>query len=98
MKASTVLLVLSPLFLSAQAFGQEEVGERKRAKILIEWAKTETKSYAIRYEKVIPLTTVKKVGDALEDALAQYVKVFLTKPPEKLQVKFLDSQNTYEQE
>src|SRR5437870_1095053 len=97
MKASTVLVVLSPLFLSAQAFGQEEV-KRERKQIEIVWAKQEFKSYSIQFEKIIPLSTVKQIGDALEEVLTQYMLVFKFKPEEKLKVKFLDSENTYEQE
>ena len=95
---SPALLVLGALLASAPMPAQEEVGKRDRKKIVIEWAKTETKNYAIEYENVIPKSTVLQVGNELERALEQYVLVFKHKPEEKLKVKFLDSPNTYEQE
>lgn len=99
MKAKSAFsLAILVLFLTPQLRGQEEVGRKERRKILIGWAKQESKNYSIQYEKVIPLTTVKQINDALEDVLTQYVLVFKYKPEEKLKVKFLDSMNTYEQE
>lgn len=85
-------------FLSSLAEGQEELGTRRREKIPIEWAELESNAYAIQYESVIPVATVKQVTDALEEALGEYVKVFGFKPKTKFRVKFLDSLNTYEQE
>lgn len=96
-----VRLACLALFLSLPALSpaQEEVGKREAKKIVIEWARHEkSPNYVIEHEKVIPAATVKKVADALEDVLAQYVLVFRFKPKEKLKVKFLDSRNTYHQE
>jgi len=76
---------------------QEEV-KKKREAIKIEWAQYETKNYSFDYEKVIPLSTVKTLGQELEDILEQYLRLFGEKPEKKLKVKFLDSLNTYEQE
>jgi hypothetical protein len=92
-----LLSLAALLAVPAAAPAQEEVGAKKR-KIAIDWGKLDTKNYAIEYEKVIPISTVRQVGDELERILAQYILVFRYKPAEKLKVKFLDSPNTYEQE
>jgi hypothetical protein len=94
----SALLVLGALLGSSPALAQEEVGKRERKKIAIDWAKAETKNYAIEYEKAIPASTVTSIGNELERALEQYVLVFKYKPENKLKAKFLDSLNTYEQE
>jgi hypothetical protein len=90
---------LAVLCAATTAWAQEEIGKKDRKRIQIEWGEyQDAKSYAIEYEKAIPRSTVKRVADELEDALAQYILVFRFKPAEKLKVRFLDSQNTYEQE
>lgn len=93
-----LLTFAASLALTTATPAQEEVGVKKAKKIAIDWAKLETKSYAIEYEKVIPVSTVKQIGNELERILEQYILVFKYKPTEKLKVKFLDSPNTYEQE
>ncbi len=90
---------LCVLALSIPALAQDELGKKERKKIVIDWATYDgAKSYAIEYESIIPKSTVKQVADALEEVLTQYVQVFKFKPADKLKVKFLDSQNTFEQE
>ena len=94
-------VILAALFSAAFPLSlgaQEELGKKERPKILIEWAKKETKNYIIEYEKVIPDETVKKIADALEEVLVQYNAVFKFTSKQKLKVKFLDSRNTYIQE
>lgn len=99
MRATGFVAAALALAAMGRAPAQEEVGKRDRPKIKIEWsAYDQSKSYAIEYEKVIPSDTVKKVAEALESILEQYVVVFREKPREKFKVRFLDSQNTYEQE
>jgi len=95
---SRALLVLGALLAASPAPAQDEVGKRERKKVVIEWAKTETKNYTIEFEKVIPNSTVAGIGSELERALEQYILVFKHKPEQKLKAKFLDSLNTYEQE
>jgi hypothetical protein len=90
---ASLTLILTETGLPAQ----EEVGTKERKKILIEWAKLETKSYSIEHEKTVPASTAKQIGEALDDALEQYVALFRHRPEEKLKVRFLESQNTYEQ-
>ena len=88
----TVLLPTTGGRLSAQ----DKIGGEKK-KIVIEWAKKETKNYAIDYESAVPSDVVQKIGSELEDILEQYVKLFKHRPKEKLKVRLMDSQNTYEQ-
>jgi hypothetical protein len=90
--------LLAPLLPSRPAQAQEEIGGKKRERIAIEWKEHKTKSFLFLYESVIPGAVVRRVADALEDALSQYVAVFGFKPEKPLQAKMLDSQNTYEQE
>jgi peptidase MA superfamily protein len=91
-------LLAAAVLSGTPILAQDEVGRREKEKIQLNWSSTDSKNYSFQYEKVIPAGTVKQIGEALEDALAQYVLVFGAKPPEKLKVKFLDSENTYEQE
>ena len=77
---SPALLVLGALIASGPALSQEEVG-KKGKKIAIDWAKIETKNYAIEYEKAIPrLRQGAQIGDELERVLEQYILVFKYKP------------------
>jgi hypothetical protein len=97
--ALSLALFSSALFSSAQLAAQDELGKKERVRVAINWAKYEdSKSYVIEYESIIPRSTVKQVCDALDEVLTQYILVFRYKPTAKLKVKFLDSQNTYEQE
>ena len=100
MKTPALLACLALFFsLPAPSHAQEEVGKREAKKIVIEWATYDkAPNYKIEHEKAVPVATVKKVADALEDVLSQYVLVFRFKPKEKLKVKYLDSRNTYLQE
>lgn len=94
----------SPLFLGVLMSvcplvpGQDEIGKKERARIKIEWSQEDSKNFAIEFENVIARSTVKRIASELEDSLTQYILVFRFKPAEKLKVRFLDSQNTYEQE
>ena len=77
----------------------QEVIKGRRKKIKIDWAKNySTEHYIVRYESVIPLETIQKVGSELEDILKQYEKLFRFEHNKKFRVKMLDSLNTYEQE
>jgi len=87
------------LLLAAAPLLAQEVVKKERQRIRIDWATyEETKNYRIEYESVIPLTTVQRIAGELEDVLVEYIKVFRFQPKEKFKVKFLESQNTYEQE
>jgi hypothetical protein len=98
MRIAAFLAFTTAWLLTPPARAQDEVGSKEKRKINIHYAKAATKNYEILYEDVIPKATVDRVGQALENVLEQYVLVFRFKPEEKLKVKFLDSQNTYEQE
>ena len=95
---TTALFLL--LILSAGIFpalpAQEKIG-KARAKIKIGWAELNTKNYKIEYEAAIPAQTAHKIGQELEDILVQYQNLFRFKPSKKLLVRFMDSENTYEQ-
>ena len=95
---TTALFLL--LVLSAGIFpalpAQEKIG-KARAKIKIGWAELNTKNYKIEYEAAIPAQTAHKIGQELEDILVQYQNLFRFKPSKKLLVRFMDSENTYEQ-
>lgn len=83
MPSSRLCVFLTPLFLLLASGGpalSQDVVKRKVKKIPIVWAHYETKNYAIAYEKIIPLSTAKKVGRELEDVLEIYVKMFRAKP------------------
>ena len=64
------------VLLTSQASAQDEIGKRRGAKIKIVWSEYRTKNYVIQHEAVIPKSTVKKVADALQEVLGQYIKVF----------------------
>ena len=95
---TTALFLL--LILSAGIFpaltAQEKIG-KARAKIKIVWAELNTKNYKIEYEAAIPAQTAHKIGQELEDILVQYQNLFRFKPSKKMLVRFMDSENTYEQ-
>jgi len=91
------ITLLLPITFAPLLSAQEELS-KKREQIKIDWGQYETKNYSFDFEKVIPLSTVKTLGQELEDILEQYVRLFGEKPEKKLKVKFLDSGNTYEQE
>ncbi len=86
------------LCCSATLEAQHGLGGGEKKWIAIEWDTTETKNYAIEFEKTIAGESVDKIGKELEDALEQYVLVFKVKRgKEKLKVRFLDTLNTFEQ-
>jgi hypothetical protein len=91
------LLVVAASFFVCPAWAQEEL-KRKKEPIPIVWAREETKSYAIEYEKGIAAHVLKRVTGEIDDILEQYVRVFREKPKEKLKVKFLENPRTFEQE
>ena len=95
---TTALFLL--LVLSAGIFpalpAQEKIG-KARGKIKITWAELNTKNYKIEYEAVIPVQTAQKIGGELEDILVQYQGLFRFKSSKKMLVRFMDSENTYEQ-
>lgn len=91
----------SLLFLawSQQAPAQDELGKKERKHIDIKWAEPfETGNYAVEYQGTLQRAVVKRVADAIEEVLGQYALVFKFKPETKLKVKYLDSQDAYEQE
>jgi len=99
MSRCTPFLLLAALFaitLSPALTAQDRIGRDKK-KIKIEWAKHETKNYVIEHESAVPSSTAAKIGKELEEILVQYQKLFRFKPKDKLGVRFMDSQNTYEQ-
>ncbi|MCH2581444.1 MAG: DUF1570 domain-containing protein, partial [Planctomycetes bacterium] len=63
----------------------------------ITWSELNTKNYKIEYEGAIPVQTAHKIGQELEDILVQYKALFRFKPSKKMLVRFMDSENTYEQ-
>jgi hypothetical protein len=89
---------LSALLSCLPAPAQEEVGRGKKRHVELKWQTHEGKAYSFQYESAIPLSTVKQIDAALDEALSQYIAVFNFKPSEKLKVKFLDNENTFEQE
>ena len=90
-----LMLVLSAGLYTALP-AQEKIG-KARAKIKIAWAELNTKNYKIEYEAAVPTQTAHKIGQELEDILVQYQNLFRFKPSKKLLVRFMDSENTYEQ-
>jgi len=91
------LTVVCLLALAVPAASQEVIGRDGKVKVELVWAKTETKNYVIRYEKVIPEETVAKIGEELEDILVEYQRLFPLKLTEKFQTQLLDNQNTFNQ-
>ena len=90
------LLMLSVTGLYPALSAQERIG-KARGKIKITWAELNTKNYKIEYEAAIPVQTAQKIGGELEDILVQYQGLFRFKSSKKMLVRFMDSENTYEQ-
>ena len=96
-RSSTLfLLIFSAAGLCPALSAQEKIG-KARGKIKIAWAELNTKNYKIEYEGAIPVQTAHKIGQELEDILVQYKALFRFKPSKKMLVRFMDSENTYEQ-
>lgn len=90
------LVMLSAAGLYPALSAQERIG-KARGKIKIAWSELNTKNYKIEYEAVIPVQTAQKIGGELEDILVQYQGLFRFKSSKKMLVRFMDSENTYEQ-
>ena len=90
------LVMLSVAGLYPALSAQERIG-KARGKIKITWSELNTKNYKIEYEGAIPVQTAHKIGQELEDILVQYKALFRFKPSKKMLVRFMDSENTYEQ-
>ena len=90
------LLIFSVAGLCPALSAQERIG-KARGKIKITWSELNTKNYKIEYEGAIPVQTAHKIGQELEDILVQYKALFRFKPSKKMLVRFMDSENTYEQ-
>ena len=90
------LLIFSVAGLCPALSAQERIG-KARGKIKITWSELNTKNYKIEYEAAIPVQTAQKIGGELEDILVQYQALFRFKPSKKMLVRFMDSENTYEQ-
>ena len=96
-RSSTLfLLIFSAAGLCPALSAQEKIG-KARGKIKITWSELNTKNYKIEYEGAIPVQTAHKIGQELEDILVQYKALFRFKPSKKMLVRFMDSENTYEQ-
>ena len=96
-RSSTLfLLIFSAAGLCPALSAQERIG-KARGKIKITWSELNTKNYKIEYEGAIPVQTAHKIGQELEDILVQYKALFRFKPSKKMLVRFMDSENTYEQ-
>jgi len=96
-RSSTLfLLIFSAIGLCPALPAQEKIG-KARGKIKIAWAELNTKNYKIEYEGAVPVQTAQKIGGELEDILVQYQTLFRFKTSKKMLVRFMDSQNTYEQ-
>ncbi len=96
-RSSTLfLLIFSVAGLCPALSAQEKIG-KARGKIKITWSELNTKNYKIEYEGAIPVQTAHKIGQELEDILVQYKALFRFKPSKKMLVRFMDSENTYEQ-
>ena len=96
-RSSTLfLLIFSAAGLCPTLSAQERIG-KARGKIKITWSELNTKNYKIEYEGAIPVQTAHKIGQELEDILVQYKALFRFKPSKKMLVRFMDSENTYEQ-
>ena len=90
------LLIFSAIGLGPALSAQERIG-KARGKIKITWSELNTKNYKIEYEGAIPVQTAHKIGQELEDILVQYKALFRFNPSKKMHVRFMDSENTYEQ-
>ena len=96
-RSSTLfLLIFSAAGLCPALSAQEKIG-KARGKIKITWSELNTKNYKIEYEGAIPVQTAHKIGQELEDILVQYQGLFRFKSSKKMLVRFMDSENTYEQ-
>ncbi|MCH2585090.1 MAG: DUF1570 domain-containing protein, partial [Planctomycetes bacterium] len=94
--STLLLLIFSAAGLCPALSAQEKIG-KARGKIKITWSELNTKNYKIEYEGAIPVQTAHKIGQELEDILVQYKALFRFKPSKKMLVRFMDSENTYEQ-
>ena len=90
------LLMFSAAGLYPALSAQERIG-KARGKIKIAWSELNTKNYKLEYEAAIPVQTAQKIAQELEDILVQYQNLFRFKPSKKMLVRFMDSENTYEQ-